>query len=186
MNPIWLILLVVVAFLVLLRLKRRSKRRLKIPVYSRRIDGLQVVALLTPEMPSGCVFDHGVQFGHGFRRKHGPALPHGQGCGCTTVPFSFTSNEVFNGALRNFAEIRNTVDGLKQAEANQLLGALKRVESGPLPPTQKGYLALVEPDDFAGRTQQTVRDFCEKRFAFLASGAARAPHASEGDLATEN
>lgn len=189
MNPIWLVLLVAVAFLVILRLKGRRKKRLKMPVYSRRIDGFQVVAILAPEMAGGCLFDHGVQFGRGFRRKHGPALPHARGCQCATVPFSYTSNEVFNGALRNPTDIRNEIEGLAQAEANQLVETLKRIESGPLPEALEAYQALVQAAEFPEQARRVVREFCDKRFAFLRSEAARSPRNNEGepaDPATKN
>jgi hypothetical protein len=183
MNPIWLMLLVLVAFLIVLRLKKRGRRKLRTPVYSRRIEGFQVVAALEPEMPSACLFDHGVQFGRGFRRKEGPALPHDERCKCSTLPFSFTSNEVFNGALRTFAEIRNEVQGLDQPSANRLVDQLRRTESGPLPPTLEAYLARMDLDEFHERAQALVRVFLTQRYAFLRAGGSQPQRAPGGDLA---
>ena len=63
------------------------------------------------------------------------------------MPFSFTSNEVFNGALRNFANVHSQVSGLSQEDAGRLLEQLKRVEGAQLPPSREAYLAAVELDE---------------------------------------
>ncbi|NIP71732.1 MAG: hypothetical protein GWO16_01270, partial [Gammaproteobacteria bacterium] len=70
-------------------------------------QGYQVSAYVHPHMSQACLYDHGMQFGKGFRRKVGPALPHDAGCQCEVTPFSFTSSEVFNGALRSVSAIRS-------------------------------------------------------------------------------
>ncbi|MCZ6558903.1 MAG: hypothetical protein O7A69_14190 [SAR324 cluster bacterium] len=163
MNPIWAVLLVAVAFVVVLRIKRR-RRLPQIPVYARRIEGFQVVASLAPEMSSACLFDHGVQYGKGFRRKEGPELPHDERCRCASLPFSFTSNEVFNGALRNFAGVRNNeVQGFTQEAADDLVAQLKKVESVQLPVDIEAYLAAVQVEE----SGEAMHAFLSARYTYL-------------------
>ncbi len=162
MNPIWAVLLVAVAFVVLLRLRRR-RRLPQVPVYARRIEGFQVVASLAPEMSSACLFDHGVQYGKGFRRKEGPELPHDERCRCASLPFSFTSNEVFNGALRNFTGVHSEAQGFTQKTADDLMAQLKKVESVQLPVDKEAYLAAVQVED----SSEAVHAFLSARYTYL-------------------
>ena len=170
MSPIWAVLLVLVAFTLVLRLKGRKKRKLKVPVYSRRIEGLQVVAQLEPDMSSGCLFDHGIQFGKGFRRKEGPKLPHPGNCRCKTVPFSFNSNEVFNGALRSFAAIGTNHAELPAKIADQLAESMKAAESPKVPKTLEGYLEAVNLEKVEASAGAEVQKFLTARFEFLRGG----------------
>lgn len=170
MSPIWAVLLVLVAFALVLRLKRRNKRKLKVPVYSRRIEGLQVVAQLEPDMSSGCLFDHGIQFGKGFRRKEGPKLPHPGNCRCKTVPFSFNSNEVFNGALRNFAAIGTNHAELPEKIADQLAESMKAAENPKVPNTLEGYLEAVNMENAGKSAGAEIQKFLTARFEFLRGG----------------
>lgn len=188
MSPIWAILLVLVIFAVVLRLKGRSKRKLKVPVYSRRIEGFQVMARLEPEMSSGCLFDHGTQFGKGFRRKEGPELPHAGNCRCTTVRFSFTSNEVFNGALREFARIDTDFPGIRANLAPQLAELMKGVESPKAPETLEAYLAAIDLGPAGAKSKDAVREFLTARFAFLRGGGKSAlpEPSSDAEVATES
>lgn len=188
MSPIWAVLLVLVAFAVVLRLKGRNQRKLKVPVYSRRIEGFQVVAHLEPEMPSGCLFDHGVQFGKGFRRKEGPELPHAGNCRCAAVPFSFTSNEVFNGALRNFAGVNTDNPDLPADIAGQMAELMKRAETPQAPDALDAYLAAVDLGQLGAATDAAVRSFLTARYEFLRKGgqAAISPASSETEVATES
>lgn len=188
MSPVWAVVLVLIAFAVVLRLRSRRKKWPAVPVYSRRIDGFQVVAQLEPDMPGGCLFDHGIQYGKGFQRKEGPALPHAENCRCATLPFSFTSNEVFNGALRNFADIRTDIPHLPEKSANRLVDQLKRVESSPLPPTLEGYVSAVDMGKLPDKSGQAVRDFLTVRYEHLnGTGKTTAPpRLSEAEVAADN
>jgi hypothetical protein len=188
MSPVWAVVLVLVAFAVVLRLKNRRKNRPAVAVYARRIEGFQVVAQLEPNMPGGCLFDHGIQYGKGFRRKEGPALPHAGNCRCATMPFSFTSNEVFNGALRNFAEVRTDIPDLPVKPASRLADQMKRVESSPLSPTLEGYIAAVDMGKQPDKTSQAVRDFLTARYEHLnGEGKATAlPRPSDAEVAADN
>ena len=188
MSPVWAVVLVLVAFAVVLRLKNRRKNRPAVPVYSRRIEGFQVVAQLEPNMPGACLFDHGIQYGKGFRRKEGPALPHAENCRCASLPFSFTSNEVFNGALRNFAEVRTDIPHLSVKPASRLVDQMKRVESSPLPATLEGYIAAVDMGELPDKSSQAVRNFLTARYEHLnGTGKATAlPRPSAAEVAADN
>ena len=188
MSPIWAILLVMVVFAVVLRLKGRSRRKLKVPVYSRRIEGFQVVAHLEPEMSSGCLFDHGIQFGKGFRRKEGPELPHAGKCRCTTVPFSFTSNEVFNGALRDIAHINTDYPSIPAKLARQMAELMKRAESPQAPKSLEAYLAAIDLGQAGAKSKDAVREFLTARFAFLQRGgeAALPQQSPDAEVVTES
>ena len=185
MNPIWLVLLVGVAFLVILRLKGRGKRRRTTPVYSRRIDGFQVVAQLAPEMAGGCLFDHGIQFGKGFRRKEGPALPHDDRCGCKAMPFSFTSNEVFNGVLRDAMPLPSSIRDLPPEEAKRLAESLLRIVSEPLPDDAGSYAASAGLELFPEKYQSGVDSFLRERYTYLLEekgGSNQAPEPARDQL----
>ena len=188
MSPIWAVLFVLVAFAVVLRLKGRNRRKLKVPVYSRRIEGLQVVAQFEPEMPSACLFDHGIQFGKGFRRKKGPELPHAGNCLCKTVPFSFNSNEVFNGALRNIPGIHTEYPNLPDDIAGRLAEQMKRAETPHAPESLETYLAAVDLGEVGATTEAAVRNFLIARFEYL-QGGGEAAIPEEGpvtEVATES
>ena len=187
MSPVWAILLVLVVFAVVLRLKGRNRRKLKVPVYSRRIEGMQVVAQIEPDMSSGCLFDHGIQFGKGFRRKEGPRLPHPGNCRCRTVPFSFNSNEVFNGALRNFANIGTDYTELPAETAGKLAERMKAAENPQAPNTLEAYLAAVSVEDVGKNARAEIEKFLTARFEFLQRGgeATILPQPTEAGEANE-
>ncbi|MEE8396528.1 MAG: hypothetical protein V3S29_10775 [bacterium] len=170
MSPVWTMLVVMVAFLAVLHLKNRKKRRkaMVVPSYSRRIDGFQVVAFLHPEISATCLFDHGVQFGRGFRRKEGPELPHQAGCRCATLPFSYSSSEVFHGALRGAAEIPVSIAGLDADGVRRLIENLKQAAGRqPLPPDPAGYFQLVQLDTFAENVRPAIAEFLRSRHEYL-------------------
>jgi len=174
-NAIVVAVLVLLAFLVVLRISKRGRRRRTLPttgVYSRRIEGFQVTAFLRPEISGACLFDHGVQFGRGFRRKESPSLPHDEHCSCVTAPFSFTSNEVFNGALRQGSGIPTTVPTLEGEAARQLIESLRTVNQASLPETPKAYLALVGLEDFPAASREGIEEFLRARYDFLRAGEA--------------
>jgi hypothetical protein len=146
------------------RRSRRDDQGLSMP----RVEGFQVSGPLHPAMTRGCVFDLGLQYGRGFRRKEGPALPHGPGCLCRSIPFAFSGSEVFNGSLRRFAELRSSEPGFPQVACAPLLKALKRVNAEPIPDTLTGYLTLVGVvEDLTPEQQDAVKRFLETRYAYL-------------------
>ena len=175
-NAIGVAVLVLLAFLVVLRISKRGRRRRTLPksgVYSRRIEGFQVIAFLGPEISGACLFDHGVQFGRGFRRKESPPLPHDKHCRCVTIPFSFTSSEVFNGALRQFSSLSTTIPNLEAETAKQLIESLRAVNQALLPETPEAYLALVGLEDFPAGSKAGIEEFLRARYAFLRTGEAK-------------
>ena len=175
MNAIVVAVLVLLAFLVVLRISKRGRGRRTLPktgVYSRRIEGFQVTAFLRPEISGACLFDHGVQFGRGFRRKESPPLPHDKHCRCVTTPFSFTSNEVFNGALRQFSSVSTTILNLEAETAKQLIESLRAVNQALLPETPEAYLALVGLENFPAGSRAGIEEFLQARYAFLRTSEA--------------
>ena len=183
MSHYVLIVAVVVVFLVILRLKARSKRsrRREPVVYARRIDGAQVNAFLHPQISESCLFDHGLQFGKGFRRKEGPPLPHDETCRCLIHPFSYTSTEVFNGALRSHAPLASSIEGLQQSDGQRLVDALKQDIGLPLPAQADAYVArvMVFLDNLDAPVKAAVEAFLRERHAYLrAAGGAPASQAA--------
>ncbi|MBI3991784.1 MAG: hypothetical protein HY342_00810 [Candidatus Lambdaproteobacteria bacterium] len=166
-------------FLLILRLKARSKlsRRREPAVYSRRIDGAQVNAFLHPQISENCLLDHGLQFGKGFRRKEGPPLPHDGSCRCRIQPFSFTSTEVFNGALRSHAPLESSIGGLDQRDGQRLLDALKQIIGQPPPAQADDYVARVMAflNNLDAPVKAAVEAFLRERHAYLrGAGGAQA------------
>jgi hypothetical protein len=169
MNQVWIIVAALVALLLFTRIRsrRRGKLQRRKPAPGPRIQGFQVSAFIHPRMGAACLFDHGLVFGKGFRRKEGPQLPHDADCRCEAVAFSFTSTEVFNGALRTVAGPRSAIEGLQTADAAPLIDRLKAVESQPLPPDAAGYAAAVELTSFPPSLHPALQAFLAERYAFL-------------------
>jgi hypothetical protein len=189
MNQIWIIVAVLVVLVLVMRIRaRRQGARFQRPLAAGpRIQGYQVVAFVHPRMSAACLFDHGLQFGRGFRRKEGPQLPHDGECRCESVAFSFSSSEVFNGALRAVGQARSTIDGLQADDIARLLERLKAVEVHALPPDAAAYAQAVGAGDFPPAVQAPLRAFLAERHAYLqqhppavqAGGEARPPHRLE-------
>ncbi len=187
LNQYVLIIIVFLAFLVILRLRARSRRaRAATPeAYARRIDGIQVTAYLEPEMPEACLLDHGMQFGSGFRRKTGPGLPHAPNCRCQETRFSFTSTEVFNGALRTPAEIRSSIAGLTPRNAQRMVDGMKAQHGLPLPASAAAYKdAVLQDKGFEQGQRPAMEAFLRQRFDFLQQRPALdAPRARDAEQA---
>ena len=168
MNQIWIVIAVLVALLIFMRIRsRRKSKPRRPPATGPRIHGIQVNAFVLPRMGDGCLYDNGVQYGKGFRRKEGPVLPHDAECRCEAVPFSFTSSEVFNGALRNVGNIQSTIPDFSGAAAAMLIDRLKAVEAHPLPEDESAYLAAIGPSAFAHPYRRALEAFLSERYAYL-------------------
>jgi hypothetical protein len=169
MNQLWIVAVVLVALLVFTRLRsrRRGAVRQRPPASGPRVQGHQVRAFVHARMGTACLYDHGMQFGRGFRRKEGPALPHDPLCRCEAVPFSFTSSEVFNGALRNLGGTRSEIAGLDPADGTRLVERLKAVEVAPLSADADGYEAAVGLGVFPPGVRPALRDWLRDRHEFL-------------------
>lgn len=172
MQPIWSLFLVAIAFFVILHLRNRKKRPRPEKVYARRISGSQVVIYLHPRVSGECLLDHGMQFGAGFRRKGGAQLPHDDTCRCRTVEFSYTSTEVFNGALRRGVSVGSTIAGLGPNDARQLIERLRQASERPLPHSEADYLAAMELDEFPAVLRDSLESFLHERYSFLRQGSA--------------
>jgi len=182
MNPVILMALALLVFVVIWRIKSRATRRLpKEPIYAPRVEGFQVNVFLHPRMSRACLFDHGVQYGKGFRRKEGPVLPHDAACRCTALPFTFSSSEVFHGALRHVGGISGTIDGLDEATALQLVEALRRVEGGALPASGAAYRDAVGLEAFPAALRPALQSFLDERYLFLANPAPAAERGTPND-----
>ena len=175
MSPFWSVLVVLLAFVIVMRVKNRRKgKKQPAPAYSPRIEGFQICAFLTPQIGAGCLFDHGMQYGKGFRRKMGPALPHDDHCRCTSVPFSHTSTEVFHGALRQVGAVQHTVEGLSQDGAGRVLEKLKQANGQPVPNSPSEYLEALGLSDLTEHERPLVEAFLLERHQFLISRPANA------------
>lgn len=189
MNQIWMLLLVVIALLVITRMRTRNRRgggdEARNSTPALKLSGYQVNAYVHPRMSRACLFDHGMQFGRGFRRKEGPELPHDADCRCRLVPFSFTSSEVFNGALRNLAPVESSLPGLSERDGRRLVEMLRSVEGGRLPQSEEAYLTACEPQGFDAASREAVSGFLRERYRFLqgaepaSAGAAQDPAGEE-------
>lgn len=172
MQQIWAIVAVLVAFFLILHVRNRKKRTPEPKVYARRIEGSQITAFLHPRVNVACLADHGVQFGKGFRRKEGPALPHDDGCRCHPVHFSYTSNEVFQGALRRPAPPGVSIPGLRDSDAVALLDVLRSWEGSLLGGNAEETLARVNWSRFSPGHREALETFMRERLAFLAERGA--------------
>lgn len=164
MQPIWAVLIALVIFFLVFRMRQRRRRVPEEKVYARRVEGFQVSAFLHPRASAACLADHGVQFGKGFRRKEGPALPHDGLCQCRAAPFSFTSNEVFQGALRRSAPPRVSIPGLSEDDAAALLELLRAWNQAP--PAGGAALASVDWTRFSPGHREALETFLRERLEF--------------------
>jgi hypothetical protein len=186
MNNLWIVGAAIVALAVIARIRTRRKvpQRRSPPASGPRIQGFQMVAYVHPRMSAACLFDHGMQFGKGFRRKEGPPLPHDAACRCESQPFSFTSSEVFNGALRNLGAVHGSIAGLAAADAQHLIERLKAVEARPLPAEPGAYARAVDVESFPASIRAALEGFLVERHAYLLQtpregGAATEPNTPE-------
>ena len=176
MSYLWIIAAVIVLLLVFARVrKRRRPSPVSRSFTGPRIIGYRVHAYLHPKMSAACLFDHGIQFGRGFRRKAGPVLPHDENCQCETVPFSFTSSEVFKGALRGSDGIKCCLPEFPASLAVMLLDRLKALETGRVDRTLESYLNQMNIPSFPAQQQKALRGFVEERFGFQTGKPASAP-----------
>lgn len=176
MQELWIVLLVAAALLVLFRVRARRRRPASRPASQPlRISGYQINAGLHPRMSTACLFDHGLQYGKGFRRKEGPELPHRDDCRCETVPFSFTSSEVFNGALRGLAHVDPGDTDLSPEGATMLLERLKSLEGQPVPADPEAYVAQVDLSSLPAAEREPARAFLAERHAWLTGAGKAAP-----------
>ena len=177
MNALWTAVVVLLIFLVVSRLRKRTRqtRARKTAPPSHTISGWQINAYLDPHMPSACLYDHGLQYGIGFRRKEGPTLPHGENCRCEAAPFSFSSTQVFGGALRAIAETRGVIPGLSLSQARQLIDALKKQEAQSLPDTAQAYAAAVDLQQFPTALHEPIARFLIERHKHLKNRIGKPP-----------
>jgi hypothetical protein len=173
MQPIWTLIVVLLAFFVILHLRGRKRRIPETKVYARRIDGFQIAGYLHPHVNAACLADHGVQYGKGFRRKEGPKLPHDAQCRCRSVPFSFTSTEVFHGALRRGVPPASSIPGLPPDDALALLEALRAWNGSPPPDNVAAFLSEVGLDRFSEGYRPQIETFLRERHAFLMARSAQ-------------
>lgn len=176
MQQIWVIVVVLVIFLLVLRLRGKRKGLPEAKIYARRIEGTQIVATLHPRVSAACLADHGLQFGKGFRRKEGPALPHDGECRCEERYFSITSTEVFHGALRRGIAPRTSIASLPEPDRYTLLETLLGWEGAASAESADQALARTDLTRFSESARQPVEMFLRERFAYLAvTRGARAP-----------
>ncbi len=168
MNQIWIVVVVLVGLVIFTRLRNRRSSRVKaVPNLGPKISGFQVVTYMHPRMSAACLFDHGVQFGKGFRRKEGPTIPHGGSCKCEAIPFSFSSSEVFNGALRGIGELKGDVPGSPPEEMEDLIARMREAESRPVDRNREAYLAAVGLNSVAKHLRPEWERFLSERHAFI-------------------
>jgi hypothetical protein len=169
-EPIWILVFAGLALYLFMNIRRRQQRASpEVRIYARRIEGFQVQAYLHPRAGGACLADHGVLFGKGFRRKEGPSLPHDEQCRCQTVPFSFTSTEVFHGALRHGRAPEVSIAGLSAEDAERLLRMLRSWNGRPVPETAEAFLAGTDLSEISHESRPQVEAFLRDRYDFLRS-----------------
>ena len=175
MQPVWTVIVVLVAFFLIFHVRNRKRRAPEAKVYARRIDGARVQAYLHPRVGAACLADHGIQFGTGFRRKEGPPLPHDESCRCKAAHFSFTSNEVFHGALRRPLAPDASIPGLSEADSVTLLDVLRSWDRPHPAGSPEQTLASVNWSRFSPARREALDNFLRERLDYL--GARREPKA---------
>ena len=172
MNQIWIVVVVLVGLLIFTRLRnRRSGRNKAEPTLGPKISGFQVNAYLHPRMSAACLFDHGVQYGKGFRRKEGPAIPHGESCKCEVIPFMYSSNEVFNGALRKIGEIKGDFPHLPPEDKERLIVRMKEIESRSVDGDKAAYLEAIGLESIRKDTRPDWERFLSERHDYILESA---------------
>ena len=170
MNYVWIFGAAVLLMFVFSRARtRRARPQKRLTAAGPRIQGFQIAAFVHPRMSAQCLFDDRVRFGDGFRRKAAPPLPHDEQCHCETIPFSYTSSDVFKGALRGNLENRCTIPGLAPKEISHLIGRLKAVEGEGLPENGGNYLENVDLSLFPPKNRLDIEEFLKERLQFLAT-----------------
>ena len=127
------LLVVVVAGLVywLNRLRKRQifKRHASVERPLTRIGGFEIQTMLDSTTPLECLQHDGLRYGESFRLKTAPPLPHNAQCTCKAIPLSYSSAEIFEGALRKNSMRQSAMGVLTAQEAMLLKEMLKGVST---------------------------------------------------------
>ncbi len=101
------------------RIRKRGvfKRHKLIERSITAISGFEIQTMLSLDTPLECLRHDGLRFGESFRLKVSPPLPHNEHCQCKVVNLSYTSSEIFEGALRNNSLRETSIGTLEHQEA---------------------------------------------------------------------
>ncbi|MBF0280207.1 MAG: hypothetical protein HQM13_20575 [SAR324 cluster bacterium] len=142
------------------------------------IHGFEIQTMLSSATPLECLRHDGLRFGESFRLKVSPPLPHNQQCQCQVVSLSYTSTEVFDGALRNNSERATAIGSLSYKEAHLLKEMLKTLHSD-LPPDFEEYCQQFELDDLPPDLREKMTGLVREKFVRLQAPASKPSSPSE-------
>lgn len=126
------LLVVAVALLYwLYNMKKKKVFKRNRPIERRltTISGSEIQTFLSADTPLECLAQDGVRFGESFRLKEISPLPHNEQCRCKIVNLSYTSEEVFQGALREDTHRESTIGRLDYKEASLLKSMLQNMHT---------------------------------------------------------
>lgn len=167
-SEVHTVLLVVVAagllyWLNKIRKKNVFKRHKPIERSPTKIDGFEVQAVLSADTPLECLRHDGLRYGASFRLKTAPPLPHNELCQCKVVNLSYSSSEVFEGALRKNSMRESTLGVLSFAEASVLKDMLKGLHT-QIPTDFKEYCQQFDLEPFSEERQAKIVALVRKKF----------------------
>ncbi|MBF0287977.1 MAG: hypothetical protein HQM14_09175 [SAR324 cluster bacterium] len=130
------------------------------------INGFEVQTFLSVETPLECLQYDGLRFGESFRLKMPPPLPHQDNCQCKVVDLSYTSTEVFDGALRENSFRDTAIGVLNYKEASILKEMLKNLHA-EIPENFETYCEQLELDVLSKEKQEKIKELIQQKMDHL-------------------
>ena len=146
-----------------IRKKDVFKRHHRIERSETSVSGFEIQTPLSAETPLECLRHDGLRFGESFRLKTAPPLPHNEHCQCKIVNLSYTSTEVFEGALRHHSIRETTMGTLDHKEASLLREMLKNLHP-QLPNDFEEYRQRFDLDTLSREKQQQMIELVREKF----------------------
>ncbi len=161
------VLLVVVAIALIYWInnirKKNVFKRYQLPQRpTTAISGSEIQTFLSVDTPLECLQHDGLRFGDSFRLKVAPPLPHQGDCRCKVVDLSYTSTEVFDGALRENSFRETAIGVLNYKEASILREMLKNLYA-EIPENFEEYCQQFKLDALAQEKQEKIRDLVHQK-----------------------
>ncbi|MBF0240029.1 MAG: hypothetical protein HQM12_20195 [SAR324 cluster bacterium] len=164
-KTILLVVAIALGFWLLRSKKKHLFQRYKPPVkVITQIRGSRVAAYLGLDTPLECLMADETRFGESFRLKQLSQFPHGANCRCSIQPISFSSTEVFEGALRTQGGNESEVGFLSSTEASALKKMLLGLYSHPLPLTFEMFCQQFDFNNIEPATYKLMVELIKKGF----------------------
>ncbi len=163
------VLLVIVAFSLLywlhrIRKKGIFKRYTPPQPTTTTITGYEVRTPIMLDTSPECFRLDGLRFGEDFRLKTAPPLPCNDTCQCKLIPLSYTSTEVFQGALRKNSTRETEIGTLEHKDAQIFKEMLLNLYPKPNEDDFEEYCKQFSLDQLSEEVRQRMKAVVQSKF----------------------